>query len=681
MRRRLLATAAAWAVATGCHAAEADADAKVVSEVVVTASTQDVIGQATTSSEGMVTKQELELRPVYRVGQLLETVPGLVVTVHSGEGKANQYLLRGFNLDHGTDLATFVGGMPVNERTHAHGQGYTDLNFLMPELASGVRFTKGPYYADAGDFSSVGSVHMGFVEDLPAQMAASAGTVGDQRLFAGTTFKLPGDARLIVAGEGVHLDGPWDHPDNLRKFNGALRLVQGDAANGLAVTALYYRGQWNATTDQPLRAIQAGLIGRFGTLDPSDGGQAERFSLSAEYAREEVGPGRLAADAYVIRNELTLFNDFTHVLDDPIHGDQHAQNDRRVTAGGEVAYHLDGTVAGQRVESVFGLQGRYDRIYVDARHTQQRRDLETLLADRVAEWNLSAYGQATVHFGDYVRAALGLRADRFQGDDHNLTGGLSAKEGATLMQPKASLIIGPWARTELYVSAGRGFHSNDVRAGTLADVGVIARPPFLVKSTGYEVGVRTSAIPHVQAAATLFQMEFASELTYNADAGQTEAGRPGRRTGLEVTAQYRPFRWIELNANVAVSRARYTDGDPAGDHIEDAPALVASAGVLLDNLGPWFGALEVRDLGAHALLPDNSRRSQGYREVNLNLGYRITPKLKVQVDVFNLFDSHDDAADYVYVDRLPGEAAAGVEDLHIHPLEPRSARIAITARF
>jgi hypothetical protein len=682
MKRRLLATAAAWAVATGCQAAEADAaGAKVVSEVVVTASTQDVIGQATTSSEGIVTKQELELRPVYRVGQLLETVPGLVVTVHSGEGKANQYLLRGFNLDHGTDLATFVGGMPVNERTHAHGQGYTDLNFLMPELASGVRFTKGPYYADAGDFSSVGSVHMGFVGDLPAQMAVSAGTVGDQRLFAGTTFRLPGDARLIVAGEGVHLDGPWDHPDNLRKVNAALRFAEGDTANGFAVTALYYRGQWNATTDQPLRAIQQGLIGRFGTLDPSDGGQAERFSLSAEYAREDVGPGRIAANAYVIRNELTLFNDFTHFLDDPVRGDQHGQNDRRITAGGEVAYHLDGTVAGQRVESVFGLQGRYDRIYVDARHTQQRRDLETLLADRVEEWNVSAYGQATAHLGDYVRAAIGLRADRFQGNDSNLVGGLSAREGATLMQPKGSLIFGPWASTELYFSAGRGFHSNDVRAGTLADVGVIARPPFLVKSTGYEVGVRTSAIPHVQAAATLFQMEFASELTYNADVGQTEAGRPGRRTGLEVTAQYRPFRWIELNANVAISRARYTDGDPAGDHIEDAPALVVSAGVLLDNLGPWFGAVEFRDLGAHPLLPDNSVQSRGYKEVNLNLGYKITPKLKVQVDVFNLFDSHDDAADYFYADRLPGEPAEGVEDIHVHPLEPRSARIGITARF
>src|SRR4051812_43374150 len=197
-KRALVSTAAALILAASAAHAAADVDAAAapaqVSEVVVTASTLDLLGVATTSSEGAVTKLELELRPVYRVGQLLETVPGLVVTVHSGEGKANQYLLRGFNLDHGTDLGTFVGGMPVNARVHAHGQGYTDLNFLIPELANGIHFTKGPYYADEGDFSSVGSTHLAFVSDLATQMTLSAGTVGDERLFAGGTVALPGDA-------------------------------------------------------------------------------------------------------------------------------------------------------------------------------------------------------------------------------------------------------------------------------------------------------------------------------------------------------------------------------------------------------------------------------------------------------------------------------------------------------
>jgi outer membrane receptor protein involved in Fe transport len=280
-----------------------------------------------------------------------------------------------------------------------------------------------------------------------------------------------------------------------------------------------------------------------------------------------------------------------------------------------------------------------------------------------------------------VRAIGGLRVDHFEARDVNEVGGLSADQQQSLLQPKGSLVIGPWEETEFYLSAGRGFHSNDVRAGTLADVGVIARPPFLVRSTGYEVGIRTRAIPHVQAAVTLFQMEFDSELTYNADAGQTEAGRPGRRRGIEVTTQYRPVQWLELNANVALSQARYTDGDPAGAHIEDAPAVVVSAGILVNNLGNWFGALEFRDLGEHALIPDNSVRSAGYKEVNLNVGYRFSPHLKAQVDVFNVTNSKADAADYLYTDRLRGEPAAGVEDLHVHPLEPISARLAVSYTF
>jgi outer membrane receptor protein involved in Fe transport len=299
----------------------------------------------------------------------------------------------------------------------------------------------------------------------------------------------------------------------------------------------------------------------------------------------------------------------------------------------------------------------------------------------VGEWNVSAYGMTTLRFGDYVRVIGGLRVDKFSGQDVNLVGGVSGDEDQTLVQPKGSLVLGPWRDTELYLSAGRGFHSNDVRAGTLADVGVIARPPFLVRSTGYEVGVRTRAIPHLQLAATVFEMSFDSELTYNADAGQTEAGRPGRRRGVEITAQYRPAHWIELNANLAFSQARYTDSDPAGSHIEDAPSFVGSVGALVDNLGPWFGAIQFRDLGEHALVPDNSVRSAGYKELNLNVGYKISETLKVQLDVFNVTNAKTDAADYLYTDRLPGEPAAGVQDLHIHPLEPISARLAVTARF
>jgi len=678
MKLILFAGAVALCLAPAARAATAPATTEV-HEVVVTASTENLIGVATTSSQGSVTRQELDLRPVYRVGQLLETVPGLTVTAHSGEGKANQYLLRGFNLDHGTDLATFVDGMPVNMRTHAHGQGYTDINFMIPELAAGVKFTKGPYFAAEGDYSSVGAVRIGYVDALPTQVALSAGTVGDYRAFAGGTRELGADDRVMAAGEFVTLDGPWDHPDKLRKTNLALRYSHGQAEEGYSLTGLYYRGRWNATTDQPERAITQGLIGPFGTLDPTDGGAAERFSLSGHFARG-TRDWRVDAEAYVIKNRLTLWNNFTHFLGDPVNGDQEAQNDRRTIWGGSASYTLYKGLMSRESDTTVGIQARYDDIYVDRQRTKARAALSTHFADRVKEVSFGVYAQNTTYWNTWLRSIVGVREDWFHASDDNILGGASGSQSKALFQPKASLVFGPWAGTEIYLSAGKGFHSNDTRAG---DTGgpTLTRPPFLVASRGKEIGVRTILIPHVTAAVTVFQMAFDSELTYNADVGATEAGRPSRRRGVEFTGQYRPVPWLELNANIALSHARYSDNDPAGPYIEDAPNFVGSAGILVDNLGPWFGAVQFRDLGAHPLTSDNAVRSNGYREINANLGYKITRSLKVQLDVYNLTDAKADAADYYYTSRLPGEPAAGVDDLHIHPLEPRSARVTLRAVF
>ena len=672
----------AFAQAAPAPAVKPPAPASVdtaVSEVIVTASTRDLIGIAATSSQGAITRQELQERPVYRTGQLLETIPGLTVTVHSGEGKANQYLLRGFNLDHGTDLATFIDNMPVNMRTHSHGQGYTDLNFLIPELAGSVEFTKGPYYASEGDFAAVGADHLSLVNTLRPQMSLSAGTVSDERLFLGGSTAVAG-GNLLAAAEVSHLDGPWTHPDNARKLNLALRYSQGDSREGWSLTALYNRDLWNATTDQPQRAVAQGLVDRFGTLDPSDGGQNQRYSLSGAWAHQ-AGSWSFKTSAYMIRQQLTLWNDFTHLLLDPVNGDQEAQNDRRTFAGGTGAVSYAATVLGFDTLTTAGVQGRYDHIYVDRRFTVQRRDIGLLRADRVDEGSVGVYLENTTHWTPWFRSILGLRDDAFSVDDTNLFGGVSGSEEKSLFQPKASLVLGPFYKTEFYVSAGNGFHSNDGREAP-NEQGVLLRPPLLVTAKGYEAGVRTTIAPKLQLAATLFQTDFDSELTYNADDGSTEAGRPSRRVGVEITAQYRPFRWLELNTNLASTHARYRDRDTAGRNIPDAPSFIGSAGFLIDNLGPWSAALAWRDLGPHALLEDNSVRSPGYQEVNANIGYKISPRLSLRMDVFNLFDSKDNAADYLYADRISlSEPAGGVEDIHSHPLEPRSARFTVTAVF
>src|SRR5581483_50062 len=334
-----LGAAVAIAHATCVHAGDAADASSGLSEVTITASRLNLLGTADTASQGSVTQEELDLRPAYRVGQLLETVPGLVVTVHSGEGKANQYLARGFNLDHGTDIANFVDDMPINRPTNTHGQGYSDLNFLMPELSSGLDYTKGPYYAAVGDFGSVASTHLHLANDIPDQVSVAAGTLGVYNMFAGGTDHFGDNDRLLGGVYYGHLDGPFTNPDDFRKVAGTLRFSHGTDADGYSATAMYYHGEGNMTTDQPLRAIQEGLITRWGSLDPTDGMLSERFSLSGHYGATG-DDWKSSSSIYFIHSKMVLWNDFTHYLDDPVNGDQEEQFESRSTAGGQSSFIL-----------------------------------------------------------------------------------------------------------------------------------------------------------------------------------------------------------------------------------------------------------------------------------------------------------------------------------------------------
>lgn len=680
-------------------------------DIVVTASRVDLLGRAATASQGSITQKEVELRPIYRPGQLFESIPGLVVTIHSGEGKAQQYLIRGYNLDHGTDFASFVDDMPVNRPTNTHGQGYSDLNFLIPEIVSGIDYTKGPYYAGIGDFGSVASAHTRIASDMPAKAIATVGTDGYQSLFTGGTLHFAGDRRLLGAIELGHYDGPWKPGQNFRKVNAALRYSQGNSVDGLSLTGLFYKSGGGLITDQPERAIDAGLIDRFGTLDPTDHSTSLRYSLSA-HLDKPIGPGQLALGLYGIRSTMELVNNFTHYLDDPINGDQEAQGESRTTLGFAGAYTLKAHLAGIENETVFGLQGRYDSVFVTRRHTVDRHtilnycvlaqdDGTTLTyaavnsycnADRAHLIDLAPYVQNTTRWTSWLRTVVGLREEYYHATDRSTVTGASGRGSQTLFQPKGSLILGPWAKTELYFSAGRGFHSDDVRGvfGTVPAQGIPlagGATPLLASTHGYEIGLRSNIVPRLSMQVAVFQQDFGSELTYNADSGQDEAGAPSRRKGLEVSGQYHPFKWLELNADLAFARPRYHTDDLAAyglnePFIADAPSFIYSAGILVDHLGKWSGSLLWRRLGRHHLNDGEAYPTdKGYSEFNLNLGCDLTKRIKVGVGVFNLFNSHDEAADYYYTSRLRGEPAEGVTDFQLHPLEPRSARFTVEVRL
>ncbi|HEY4040659.1 MAG TPA: TonB-dependent receptor plug domain-containing protein, partial [Rhodopila sp.] len=600
----------------------------------VVASRIDLLGSAATASQGTITQEELDLRPIFRTGQLLETVPGLVVTVHSGEGKANQYLIRGFNLDHGTDFATYVDDMPVNEPTNAHGQGYSDIHFFMPELAAGLDYTKGPFYPEIGDFGAMGSAHIRVLDEIPAQMSVSVGTLRDDRVFFGGTEHLQNGDRVVGAFAVGRYDGPWSHPDDYNSYNGTVRYTHGgDKSDGFDLMAMAYHGAGNLTTDQPVSAFQQGLISRFGTLDPSDGSYAERFSLNGHYY-VSGDDWTLVTSGYIIHYQLRLRNDFTHFLFDPVHGDQEQQDETRFTAGGQTVYKRSDTLFGFPTETAFGLMGRHDNQYIDRRHDQNGVVLPTCdtppfvgglnvcAADRVSVADVGIWVGNTTHWLPWFRTVLGLREEYASGTDHNLITDVTGNTNQTMLQPKGSVVFGPWAKTELYVSAGQGFHSNDLR-GVVEDLplaGVAnenANTPLLTKITSEEVGIRSDIIPRTNLTVAAFREHFDSFLTYDQDLGDDAAGPPAQLLGVELSAQIKPYPWLELSADWNFTHSRYTTSNPAtygfaGLYIPNAPSYIGSFGVLIDNLGPWFGGAELRWLGPYPLLADNSLRSPGY---------------------------------------------------------------------
>jgi outer membrane receptor protein involved in Fe transport len=666
----------------------------------VVSSRLDLLGSAATASQGTVTEEELDLRPIFRIGQLFESVPGLVVTVHSGEGKANQYLIRGFNLDHGTDFALFVDDMPVNEPTHAHGQGYSDVHFLMPELTAGLDYTKGPFYADIGDFGAMGSAHIKMADEIPTQVSVSAGTLRDDRVFVGGTEHLANGDRLLGAFAAGHYDGPWSHPDDYNSYNGTIRYTHGDQADGFDLMAMAYHGAGNLTTDQPVSAFQNGLISRFGTLDPSDGSYAERFSLNGHYYVSGDN-WQVTTSAYIIRSQLMLRNDFTHYLFDPVHGDEEQQDDSRFTAGGQTVYKRSDTLFGFPTETEVGLMGRHDNAYVDRRHDQDGVVLPTCdtppfvgglyvcAADRVSVADVGIWVSNTTHWTSWFRTVLGLREEYASGVDYNLITASTGHISQTMLQPKGSLIFGPWAKTEFYLSAGQGFHSNDLRGVIenlpLAGVTATGSTPLLTKITSEEVGLRSDIIPYTNLTVAAFRENFASFLTYDQDLGDDDAGPPAQLLGAEVSALVRPFPWMELSGDFNVTHSRYTVNNPAqygfsGLYIPNAPAYIGSFGLLIDHLGPWFGGAELRWLGPYPLLADNSLRSPGYKEVNLVVGYKINDHLKVQLSVFNLFNTNAYAMQYAYEYQVSPTAAPETGATY-HPLEPLSARLTLTAYF
>ncbi len=660
--------------------------AKKLDALVVTGKAESLIGIASTASKGQASAEELASRPLLRRGELLEVVPGVIITQHSGDGKANQYFVRGFNLDHGTDFNITMDGQPVNFVTHAHGQGYADLNPIIPELVEKIDYWKGPFFGQLGDLSTAGAAKFRFFDELPQGIASLA--IGENRFLRGLladtlhfTSPAAGADRsgLTYAAEYNFYDGPWERKGDSQRVNGFLKYFKESGRDQFSITAMGYDADWDSTDQIPKRLIESGGIDRLGNVDNSVGGHSSRYSLMAQWDRD-VADGKLHADVYVGKYDLDLFSNFTYFLNDPINGDQFEQQDGRYFLGGEVRREWD---LGNKNTFVLGLQTRHDLMNdLGLYQTKDTVRLNAVRVDDVMESSVGLFGTGVYHVNDVFRIEPGLRADGFYFDVNSDKSLNSGTKTAGIVSPKLSLIFGPWADTEFYANAGMGFHSNDARGTTIridpvTGAAVDAVDP-LVQTYGFELGTRTEKLKDIVSSLALFYIHSDSELLYVGDAGTSEAGPATERYGVEWTTYWRPNPWLTFDHEVTLSQGRLLNVGGA-DEIPGSVPITLNTGLTIGQSEGLFGSLRSRYFSPRPLVEDGSSDSRQSWQVNGRIGYR-KGDWEVALDCLNLLGREDNDIEYYYESQLQGEAAP-VGDVHLHPVEPRTFRISLTRRF
>jgi hypothetical protein len=646
----------------------------------------DLHGVAASASEGRVGAADLRLRPIAREGELLETVPGMIVTQHSGDGKANQYFVRGFNLDHGTDFQTRLEGMPLNMPTHGHGQGYTDLNFLIPEFIDYVDYKLGVYHPDVGDFGSAGGAEFHLVSKLDRPFLSA--TYGQNALvrFAGGTSTRLGKGTLLVGGEAKSYNGPWQLPEKVRKLDGIVRYTTGAPTSQVSLLALAYHNRWNSSDQIPLRAVEEGVISRFGQLDSTDGGITQRYSLSGSY-RHIGGRSSQLVQAYAVYSDLALFSDFTYFLDNPTKGDQFSQTDHRMIIGANATHTQEIVALGSPHTLTVGFQTRGDIINgVGLFHTQDRVRYATVRSDNVRETGSGLFVSAESRWRQQLRSTVGLRGDVYTFDVSSSNAENSGERAAAILSPKASIAYAPTTGTELYVSGGFGFHSNDARGTTITvdpSTGErVSRVDPLVRSRGGEVGLRTSFTDGLRTTFSAWMLDLDSELLFTGDAGITEPSAASRRSGLTLANFYRPTRWLAIDADASVAHAKFAGVADDESHIPGALENVVAAGVTVNpDARGLSSSIRLRHFGSYPLIEDNSLRARASNLVNAEVGYELKRGTRLQVSMLNVMNATADDIQYAYASRLRGETSDGVDDVHFHPAEPRQVRVSLTYRF
>lgn len=651
----------------------------------------------TAASSATIRARDFELRPHSTAQEILNNLPGLIAGQHAGGGKAMQYFLRGFDNDHGTDVALFVDGVPVNMVSHAHGQGYADLNFLIPETVERVELYKGPYFVQWGDLANSGAVNFITKERATENSLQALGGFFNTMRYTGVLSPRLGPVQTFFASEIYFSDGPFKNPENYSRYNLFGKFTFSPTPDSqLSFWLSAHDGDWDASGQLPLREVHARRLDRFGAIDPTEGGRSDRQNVNLIYTYTPSFQEKLFVQLYASRYKLRLFSNFTFFQRDAVRGDGINQDDRRIVYGGRIHYTRFWTLGALPTESLIGFETRSDDADVGLFRQQQRQRFATTTKVNIVEHSFSGYLQQEFLLREWVRLQLGVRGDVFLFDvkDRSPANAVDAIRihGDTtdgIVNPKASLIFSPfrnpkslWRNTEFFLNFGMGYHSNDARDAVQSS----GKP--LTRSTGGELGVRTNLWERLDLAAALWLLDLDSELVFVGDEGTTEASGPTRRWGIDFEARYALFPWLLVDFDLSYSDPRFR---VTGRAIPLAPTFLMNGGLTAFFTERFSGALRLRYLDDRPATEDRSLIARGYLLLDLILNYRWN-NIEASIQVQNLADRDWRQTQFatnscvrreVGVDpRCPIDGTGeGIADINFVPGSPISLRGGLTVFF
>lgn len=619
------------------------------------------------ASSFSVRDREFQLRPISTVADILRVTPGILVVQHAGGGKANQYFLRGFDADHGTDIALSIDGIPINMVSHAHGQGYADSNFIIPELVERVEVTKGPYFAEQGDFSTAGSVNL--VTRSEFQHSSLGFGYGGSPGYGGPAYrgllvaspKFESIKPMFVAEVG-QTNGPFHNPEQFDRYKVFNKITFNPSpASTLSVGGSSYAGDWYGSGQIPNREVVAGRLDRFSTHDPSEGGNSARHQLFASYKLRPSAKSEIQALTYLAQYRLNIISNFTINLNDPDNGDQITQKDRRTFAGGKVSYRVVNELGDVRFDTSIGSNLRTDSIRVGLDRTRQRQFLASVVDNSVQETTIGAFAKEDVTLTKWLRVVGGARADffSFAVDDRreqpNAEGGAtSGVKGASQLSPKGALILSPVqdknVQVEVYGNYGNGFHSNDAR-GVVRSRNAVTP---ITRAIGYEGGTRARLFNRWDVAAAVWRLDLASEVVWLGDEGTTEASERTKRYGLEFETRYEITPWLAADLDLTTTKSAFVVNRGNGDAVALAPRQTWAGGLSAQHPSGIRGGLRFYGVGDRPATQDEFIVAEGFTVFDLHLGYRHR-RFDVALDVENLFNTTYKSAQFATTSRVRSE--------------------------